>query len=286
MLYRAVHTTRYRYTGSVSQCQSDVRLTPRSLPWQTVLDSTIETTPAPAWSARRLDYFGNDVSTFAIMERHDRFVTVSTSRVRVDPRPTVASSDMSWEEVRDALAECATLDTLEAFEFVFDSPYVATAPELVEFARLSFAPGRPLLPAVDELSQRIHADFKYAPDTTDIDTPVLDTLRAKRGVCQDFSHLMIGTLRSLGLAARYVSGYIRSGADHQGAEASHAWVGVFVPGAGWVDIDPTNDLRVGTSHVTVAWGRDYSDVTPIKGIALGGGHQLVEVEVRVDPIAE
>jgi transglutaminase-like putative cysteine protease len=139
---------------------------------------------------------------------------------------------------------------------------------------------------VDDLSHRIHTEFKYEPNTTSIDTPVLEALKAKRGVCQDFSHVMIGALRSQRLAARYVSGYLRSGADYQGAEASHAWVSVLVPGAGWLDIDPTNNVRPGTGHLTLAWGRDYGDVVPVKGVALGGGSHTVEVEVRMEPVGE
>jgi transglutaminase-like putative cysteine protease len=284
MLYRAVHATRYRYDAPVSQCQSEVRLKPRSLPWQTVLDSSIKTTPAPAWLGERMDYFGNHVSTFWIHERHDRFSTVATSRVRVDPRPAILAPDLTWEDARERLLDHDTPESLEAFEFTFDSPYVAAAKQLAAYAAPSFAPGRPLVEGIEELSHRINTEFTYKPESTDIDTPLLETLRMKRGVCQDFSHVMIGALRSLGLAARYVSGYLRSGVDHQGAEASHAWVGVFVPGHGWLDVDPTNDVKPDTDHVTVAWGRDYSDVTPIKGIALGGGRQRVDVDVRVQPV--
>ena len=158
--------------------------------------------------------------------------------------------------------------------------------ELMAYARPSFDAGRPLIAAAADLSHRIHAEFTYKPESTSIETPLLDTLRMKRGVCQDFSHVMIGALRSLGLAARYVSGYLRSGSDHLGGEASHAWVGVFIPDVGWVDFDPTNDVMPDTDHVTIAWGRDYADVTPMKGIARGGGKQQVDVEVRVQAIAE
>ena len=284
MVYRVMHATRYRYDAPVSQCQSEVRLTPRSLPWQTVFESTIETVPAPAWFNSRLDYFGNNVNSFWIQERHDRFATVATSRVRLDPRPAVTTAGMAWEDARDVLVAHTTPGALEAFEFVFDSPFVATGPELAAYARPSFDARRPLIAAARDLSRRIHAEFTYKPESTSIDTPLLETLRMKRGVCQDFSHVMIGALRSIGLAARYVSGYLQSGSDHQGAEASHAWVGVFVPEVGWIDFDPTNDVSPDTDHVTIAWGRDYADVTPMKGIALGGGNQLVDVEVRVQPI--
>jgi transglutaminase-like putative cysteine protease len=284
MLYRVVHTTRYRYDAPVSQCQSEARLTPRSLPWQTVLESTIEAIPSPAWSGTRQDYFGNEVCSFWIQEHHDRFSTVATSRVVVEKRPEIPGEGLAWEVARDSLAAHATADELEAYEFVFDSPYVKVAPELLEYARPTFEEGRPLIDAIDELSHRINTEFSYKPASTSIDTPLLETLRMRRGVCQDFSHLMIGALRSLGLAARYVSGYLRSGSDHQGSEASHAWVGVFVPEIGWVDVDPTNDVRPNLDHITLAWGRDYGDVTPMKGIALGGGNQKVDVDVRVTPV--
>jgi transglutaminase-like putative cysteine protease len=282
--YKATHTTLYRYAAPVSQCQSEVRLTPRALPWQRLLESHIDTTPAPASVESHRDYFGNEVTTFTILESHDSFSTVATSVVDVEARAPVAVSGMAWEVARDAIAEHGRPDTLEAVECVFDSPFVAAGPELAGYARASFPPGRPLLDAVDDLSHRIHADFRYTPKATRIDTPVLEALRLKKGVCQDFAHVMIGALRSLRLSARYVSGYLRSHADYQGAEASHAWVSVFVPGAGWIDIDPTNDVRPGTGHLTIAWGRDYGDVAPVKGVALGGGNQIVEVEVHVVPI--
>ena len=283
MRYRATHTTRYRYDATVSQCQSEVRLTPRALPWQALIESRIQATPGAASTEAHKDYFGNDVTTFTILESHDRFAIVATSVVDVQPRPAPAG-DTPWEAVRDELAAHARPDTLEAFEYVFDSPFVAAAAELAAYARPSFPPGRGLLEAVADLSHRIHAEFTYQPNATNIDTPLLDALKARRGVCQDFSHVMIGALRSLHLPARYVSGYLRSGAEYQGAEASHAWVSVYLPGTGWIDVDPTNDMRPNTGHVTLGWGRDYGDVTPVKGIALGGGQQLVEVEVRVEPI--
>lgn len=285
MLYRVTHTTLYKYDAPVSQCLSEARLTPRALPWQTVLSSAIETVPAPASLTARRDYFGNAVSAVSILESHDRFSTVATSLVRVEPRPPL-SPGLAWEAVRAELRAHETPEALAALEFVCDSPFVAAAPELAEYARACFLPGRSITAAVGELNHRIHTEFAYKPTSTAIDTPLLEVLRTRRGVCQDFSHLMIGALRSLGLAARYVSGYLRSGADYQGAEASHAWVSVYSPGDGWVDFDPTNDVLPGTGHVTVAWGRDYGDVTPVKGIALGGGRQVVEVAVRVDPVSE
>ena len=284
MLYRATHTTRYTYDATVSQCQSEVRLTPRMLPWQTLLESSIQTTPAPASVDSHQDYFGNEVKAFTILESHDRFSTVATSLVEVRPRELSVVPEIAWERVRDEIAAHTWFDTLEAFEFVFDSPLVSIGPELAEYAGGSFPQGRPLVEAVEDLSHRIHTEFRYTPRATRIDTPLVEVLKHKKGVCQDLTHVMVGALRSMRLAARYVSGYLRSGASFQGAEASHAWVSVFVPGAGWVDIDPTNDVRPSTGHLTLAWGRDYGDVAPVKGVALGGGNHIVEVAVRVDPV--
>lgn len=284
MQYRATHTTRYVYGATVSQCQSEVRLTPRRMLGQTLIESRIDTTPAPASVARHRDYFGNEVSAFTILESHDRFSTVATSVVDIAPRPSPVVPDTPWEQVRNEIAAHRTAEALEAFEFRCDSPFVATGPELADYARPSFTPDRPLLSAIEDLSHRIHAEFRYTPKATRIDTPLLEALRLKRGVCQDFAHVMIGALRSLRLSARYVSGYLRSRPGYQGAEASHAWVSVFMPGAGWIDIDPTNDVQPATGHVTVAWGRDYGDVAPVKGVALGGGQHIVEVEVHVEPV--
>jgi transglutaminase-like putative cysteine protease len=284
MLYRARHTTLYRYQAPVSQCLSEMRLTPRALPWQSVVERTIVTEPAPASVDERKDYFGNAVSLMSILEHHDRFTTVATSIVNVDARPAAPASSAEWEEVRDEVAALRTADAIEAIEFAFDSPFVKAGAELRAFAAESFVAGRPLLTAVTDLSHRIHKQFTYRPTVTTVDTPVLETLRTRRGVCQDFAHVMIGALRSLGLPVRYVSGYLRSGANYEGAEASHAWVSVFLPEFGWIDFDPTNDVMPGAGHITLAWGRDYGDVAPVIGVALGGGKQLVEVKVRVDPI--
>ena len=286
MRYRATHVTRYEYQGPVSQCQSQVRLTPRVLPWQAILESRIETVPPPASVERHKDYFGNEVTTFTILERHDTFITTGTSVVNLEARPVRPGSNRPWESVRDELAAHRTTDTIEAFEFVLPSPFVTTEAVLADYARGSFKTGTPVDEAVSDLSRRLHADFRYEAKVTQIDTPLLEVFRGRRGVCQDFSHVMIGMLRSLGLAARYVSGYLRSGDIYTGAEASHAWVSVLVPGTGWMDIDPTNNVRPGTGHLTLAWGRDYGDVVPVNGVALGGGSHAVEVEVRMEPVAE
>lgn len=292
MVYQATHITRYRYQSPVSQSLSEARLTPRTFPGQTLHESRIHIQPEPAVLEHRKDYFGNDVTTFAVFRTHEQFSATAVSIVEVEAKPWEPIPAISWEATRDGVAghvdensdRPPDATTLDPYEFVFDSPYVASAPELADYARPTFAPGRPLVDAVTELSHRIHAEFRYEPKSTSIDMPLLEVLGNRRGVCQDFAHIMIGALRSLRLPARYVSGYLRSGATYQGADASHAWVSVFVPGSGWLDFDPTNDVRPSDGHVTLGWGRDYGDVTPVKGIALGGGEQIVEVEVRVDPV--
>jgi len=284
MLYRITHSTRYVYPSPVAQCFNEVRLTPRALAGQQVREHALEVIPRPAFRQDRKDYFGNDVSTFAVFEAHDHLAVVASSVVEVAPAKRLMESSPPWEQVRELLAQPADRDAVSASEFAFDSPYVPSLAELQEYARPTFVPGRPLMSAVEELTRRIHDEFKYQPKTTSIDTPVLEILRNRQGVCQDFAHLMIGVLRSLRLSARYVSGYIRNSPRFQGAAASHAWVSVFDPENGWLSFDPTNDMMPSDAHITLAWGRDYSDVTPVKGLTRGGTGQSVEVEVRVQPL--
>lgn len=286
MVYRTIHKTRHLYQGPVSQCLNELRLTPCTLDRQKVRESEIVVEPQPRELERRRDYFGNLVTSFTILQSHDKLTVTATSVVEVEPPPTWPREAvvLPWEHARDLLLNQADDVSLRASEFVFDSPYIAASSQLAEYAVSTFTPGRPLLDAVAELSHRIHAEFRYEPKSTSIDMPLLDVLKNRRGVCQDFAHVMIGALRSLRLAARYVSGYLRSGSQYLGSEASHAWVSVFVPGSGWFDIDPTNDVTPTVGHVTLALGRDYGDVTPVKGVTLGGGGQLVEVEVHVTPV--
>ena len=265
----------------MSRCLNEVHLTPRQLPLQQVRQTAIQVEPAPAFLRHRKDYFGNDVSTFAVIDVHHSLTATSKSVVEVGRAEAEIVSSMAWEDARDSIAEIADDSTLEASEFLYPSPYVPAVVDIAAFARQTFTSGRPLLDAAAELSHRIHDEFKYDPKATSIDMPLADVLRKRRGVCQDYSHIMIGALRSLRLAARYVSGYVRSGPKVQGAQASHAWVSVFVPGTGWISFDPTNDVMPTDGHVTLAWGRDYGDVTPVKGVTLGGGGQAVAVEVYV-----
>jgi transglutaminase-like putative cysteine protease len=283
MRYRITHTTLYTYEAPVSQCLNEVRLTPRSLPNQTVYDCAFDVQPQPVSFGNRKDFFGNEVTTFSVFERHEKLTATATSIVEVSPIEAPSSPTIRWEQARDVIAKTADDQLLDPFQFLFDSPFVATSRELAEYARPSFPAGRPLVEAITDFSHRIHDEFKYEPKSTSIEMPLIDVLEERRGVCQDFAHVMIGGLRSLRLAARYVSGYIRSGGRVQGAQASHAWVSAYVPNSGWWSFDPTNDVMPSEGHITVAWGRDYGDVTPVKGVTLGGGGQVVDVSVFVKP---
>jgi transglutaminase-like putative cysteine protease len=285
MVYRAIHTTQYSYSLPVATSVNEARLTLRELPFQKVRSSSLQVKPEPASLSTRTDYFGNIVQTISVFEPHDKLSVTASSVVEVLPSQQELLLSPAWDEARDLLATHRhRTDCLAAFEFTFDSPFVTRSRELAEYARPSFDPGRPVFDAVRELTTRIKKEFRYEPKSTSIDTPVSTVLEKRAGVCQDFAHLMIGALRSLGLAARYVSGYLRSGHELQGSEASHAWVAVFVPGSGWAYFDPTNDCVPSESHLVIGWGRDYGDVTPLKGITLGGGEESITVDVRVRPL--
>lgn len=286
MLFQVTHTTCYIYQTAVSHCLNEVRLTPRSFPGQQIREMVIHVHPQPAFMHHRKDYYGNDVTSFEVFEGHDRLEAKAESIVEVAPVAINPIPSILWEEARDKIAAQSDAACAEALEFTYNSPYVPGSFQLDEYVRKTFTPGRPLFEAAHELTHRIHAEFKYHPKTTSIDMPLTDVLRNRRGVCQDFAHVMIGALRSVRLAARYVSGYVRPGPRVHGAQASHAWVSVFVPGTGWLGFDPTNALMVSDNHVTLGWGRDYGDVPPVKGVTLGGGGQIVEVEVYVKALED
>jgi len=284
MIYRAKHTTMYMYSDPVSICHSEVHLRPREHPSQRLLEHELVIMPEPDFLDSRGDYFGNEVACFSIHSPHETLTITSTSVVEVEERePPEPTLSPAWESVRDQLREGAPDELFEAVPFTFSSPQAPLAPAYAEYARPCFPEGRPFLAAVAELSSRICKEFEYDPRATSVTTPVEEVLKKRKGVCQDFAHLMIACLRSLGLPARYVSGYLRSGEKTVGAEASHAWVSAHCPVFGWQDFDPTNNVRPQGQHVTLAWGREYQDVTPVKGVALGGGEQIISVSVEVVP---
>jgi len=280
--YDVEHTTRYEYSHAVSVSHHAARLRPRALPRQACLAHELHVDPAPAAISTRDDYFGNAMTIFVMGVAHSSLTVRARSRVAIAPAAVPdAAATPPWEAGRDH-----DLLPIEAIECLFESASIQTSVELAEYARPSFAAGRPLLEAVLDLTGRIHGDFTFDPQATTVATPLSEVVRLRRGVCQDFARLEIACLRSLGLAARYVSGYLETvpppGAPRlAGADASHAWIAVYCPGSGWIDVDPTNNLLPSTTHVTLAWGRDYSDVSPIRGVILGGGSHALHVSVDV-----
>lgn len=300
MKYRVTHITEFLYHAQVGLCHNEARLLPMELPHQQVLSATLDIEPSPQDRFDRLDYFGNRTSYFSIQEPHEQMRVTATSEVLVKPpelgeHPAARSREAtlfdspetrSWESVRDRLRSEPSAETIEAYQYTFDSPMVGVDDQLADYARSSFPAKRPLDEAVFDLMQRIYREFKYDPEFSTIATPLHEVLAHRSGVCQDFAHLAIGCLRSLGLAARYISGYIETepapGEERLvGADASHAWFSVFAPGFGWLDFDPTNNQVPREQHITLAWGRDYADVTPLKGVVVGGGKHELKVAVDV-----
>ncbi|GAB6140423.1 transglutaminase family protein [Methylosoma difficile] len=292
MKYRITHTTVYSYSQAVGLCQNEARLQPREFWRQHCESSRFEIKPTPMDIKERVDFFGNRVAYFAIQQAHKRLVVSVISDVSVMPKSHDASlqNPITWEEAREWLQNASLQDNpeeiLEARQYLLDSPMISAEVELADYAQASFVPNRPLVEVVQDLMQRIHSDFTYDPAFTTIATPLSDVLAHRRGVCQDFAHLAIGCLRSFGLAARYISGYIETlpapGKPRLvGADASHAWFAVYIPDSGWLEFDPTNNKLPLDQHITLAWGRDFADVTPLKGIAFGGGQHALSVSVDV-----
>lgn len=292
MNFRVTHTTEYLYSALVGLCRNEACLLPRNTRRQTCLTSHLQIVPEPADQRERNDPFGNRVSHFAIQQPHKKLEVTAVSDISILPRDDDflhQANQLSWASVRDHLQSDRTPESMEALPYLFDSPMIKGFPLMTEYARPSFVEQRPLVDAVTDLMERIFREFKYDPGFTTIATPLSEVLKNHRGVCQDFAHLGIACLRSMGLAARYVSGYIETvpppGQERMiGADASHAWFSVYSPAVGWIDFDPTNNQLPAEQHITVAWGRDFSDVSPLKGVALGGGKHKVNVSVDVAKI--
>jgi transglutaminase-like putative cysteine protease len=291
MKYRVTHVTRYDYSESVSLCHNLAHLKPRTQPGQVCRTSQVRVEPSPSVAREFRDYFGNHVNYFAVQQAHQQLTVTAISEVAVDPVPLSAAATVpSWESVRDAIDQGTSADLLEARLFVLDSPYVKGSKILGAYAQASFPPGRSLLEGVSELMTRIYSEFTYDPHATEIATPPEEVLAQRRGVCQDFAHFAIGCLRSTGLPARYVSGYLETlpppgKTKLRGADASHAWFAVYLPGEGWLDFDPTNNRMSAEQHITTAVGRDFGDVTPVKGVLYGGGEHVLHVAVDVERVA-
>lgn len=289
--YRIEHETKYEHDGLASTSQHVACLTPRALPHQRVLGHWLDIEPEPAGQQMRTDYFGNTVCQFSLLTPYSLMRVISHSEVDIAGAegPVDVNASPSWESVRDRLLYRGHALFQPATEFSYASPFTPLGPEMQAFARGIFEPGRPMIAAAIELMHHIHDEFTFDPAATSLATPVSRVLEEKRGVCQDFAHLQIAAMRALGLPARYVSGYLLTDPPAGqsrlvGADASHAWLSVWCPVNGWVDLDPTNDVLPTVRHITVAWGRDYGDVSPLRGVVLGGqGHRL-HVGVSVVPV--
>ena len=296
MKLRVTHETRYDYTPAVKTAQHMAYLRPLSAREQRLLDHTLQIDPLPAQLNQTQDVFGNTRCFFSLQTPHEVLTVVAHSLVEtVNSSPP--SSSISWEQTRELFRYRAGMRFEAATEFVFASPFVPRHSEFAAYARPSFAPGTGVLAATQNLMQRIHSDFTYESQSTQINTPAREALAQRKGVCQDFAHIMIACLRSMGIAARYVSGYLLTLAPPgsvklQGSDASHAWVSVYVPdlpaGARWCDLDPTNNRSgwhsPGEDYVTLALGRDFSDVSPIRGVIQGGANHSLQVGVTVEAV--
>lgn len=293
MKYRITHTTEYTYEGTVPIGYNRVYLTPRDCAGQTCLRSQLEVEPVPAvFGQRSRDFYGNEVVFFTVQEQHEVLEITARSEVQITPLLTPApESTAPWEDVVLTVRGAPDPDSQSAHQFTYPAESVPVSAALRDYAAPSFAPGTPMLLGAADLMARIHKEFAYDPAATTVTTPVEEILEKRRGVCQDFAHLQIGCLRALGLPARYVSGYVAprqaaSGEAYVGSQASHAWLSIYLPGHGWIDLDPTNNCLPADEHITIAWGRNYDEVSPVRGVILGGGAQHLTVEVDVARMAE
>jgi transglutaminase-like putative cysteine protease len=290
MIYKIVHRTTYKYKYPVSVGNHVACLRPRPMAHHQLAHSELRIQPRPATRTERVDFFGNILCFFTIQEPHRELVVEARSKVIMEAKATPwPALPIPWEEVANSVLNDHSPAGLEACQFGFESPRIRVRPEFAAYALQSFTPGRPMPEALLDLTARIHRDFRFDSKVTNVRTPTEEVFRKRRGVCQDFAHLQIACLRSLNLAARYVSGYLRTypppGQSRLvGADASHAWVSAYCPGIGWLDTDPTNNLAPSNGHVTLAWGRDYGDVSPLRGLILGGGDHTLKVGVDMEPV--
>ncbi|MFA9217451.1 MAG: transglutaminase N-terminal domain-containing protein [Sphingomonadaceae bacterium] len=290
--YSVVHETRYTYQSMVTLSQQLLHMAPRCFAMQQTEAHHLLIDPGVDEGTDGVDFFGNATRRFTVTTPHKVLRVRAESTIALAPRPGLErlAASPPWESVRDTVQQSRLPAMLDACSYLYESPHVRWNAALQQYARLSFPKGRPLLDAAMDFTQRIFDDFEFDSDATEIATPLEQVLAGRRGVCQDFAQIMIGGLRSLGLPARYVSGYIQTHPPEGqprmiGADASHAWVAVFCPVLGWVDFDPTNQCLVQREHLTLGWGRDFSDVTPLRGVVLGGGAHELQVNVTVTPLS-
>lgn len=287
MIFEINHKTLYRYSQPVVQSQHVVHMTPRDVPWQSVRHHSLLVEPAPSLRQRTQDAFGNTQVVLTIEAPHREFVVHARSGIETRRPPDFdAAASTAWDRLDRALYRPGEDLPIGVIQFRCTSRHTASSLEIAAFAKQSFPPDRPILEGAIDLTHRIFREFKFDPTATDVSTPISQVFRSRRGVCQDFAHLTLAALRALRVPARYVSGYILTRPPPgqvklQGADASHAWISVWAPETGWVDLDPTNGMIVSDEHITVAFGRDYDDVSPISGVLLGGGRHTVSVGIDV-----
>jgi transglutaminase-like putative cysteine protease len=290
MIYRIVHRTTYKYKYPVSVGNHVACLKPRSLPSHRLVRNELRIYPVPVTITERVDYFGNHLCFFTVEDPHEELVVEARSElIREQPPSVWPEEPFPWEEVVRMLPEDRRPTALDAFQFRFESPRIRLRQEFAAYALQSFTPGRSLQKGLLDLTARIHSDFRFDSKVTTVRTPIEEVFRKRRGVCQDFAHVQVACLRSINLSARYVSGYLRTypppGQPRLvGADASHAWVSAYCPGFGWLDVDPTNNVVPSNGHVTLAWGRDFGDVSPLHGLILGGGAHSLKVSVDLEAI--
>jgi transglutaminase-like putative cysteine protease len=284
--YRVRHETAYVYGSDVVHSHQLLHLVPRPAPYQQCLEHVIEISPTASRQKEEIDAFGNPVTSVEFEHPHRRLEVTADMEVEIHPRPSFSANDTTpWDRLITQFSytgQPPARDDLDAIRFRHESPYVRVKRMFTEYAESCFPAGRPILACAQALMTKLHTELKYAPGATTIATPVTEVLDIRRGVCQDFAHLMIACLRSRGLPAKYVSGYVRS---LVGSAATHAWVSVYAPPFGWLELDPTNDTMIGTDHIGVAWGRDFGDVSPLRGIILGGGRHSLSVDVNVERVS-
>ncbi len=288
MRFRVRHTTEYKYADRVSHCYNLANLVPRNTERQRCLKNTITVSPHPAVTNRRTDYFGNEAYHFEIQRPHTELVISAESVIQIEDDDQELNFDLgsSYGGALDYLRRTHSQEIIEAREYLLNSPMIKATDDLADYASPSFVVDRSLKSCVSDLTTRIFTDFKYDPNFTTIATPLAEVLEHRRGVCQDFAHLQVGCLRAMGIPAKYVSGYIETlplpGEEKLvGADATHAWIAYFSPHEGWVEFDPTNNTSAKSQHIVTAFGRDYYDVTPVKGVIFGGGQAPI-LSVSVD----
>ena len=290
MRFAVSHATSYEYQCGVSLSQHLMRLRPRATPRQNLFKYELQVEPGSKDSFEYLDYHGNPTLFLTVEGPHSRFLTRSQFEIEITPPARIPPSETpAWERVRDQARGMQQGAALAASEFLFDSPLIKSSEAFADYAWPSFTKSRPILEAALELTARIYEEFTFDSTATDVTTPIAKALKEKRGVCQDFAQVQIACFRSIGLPARYISGYINTSPPPgqpklAGTDASHAWVSMYCPGLGWFDLDPTNNLIPTVEHITVAWGRDYSDISPVRGVTLGSGGHALKVTVDVQPI--